>query len=628
MYLSHCMAIFLIFSCNGKIKSFKIYVEFGELSQYCCENTFQESSLHLPHLLMAARNFASVNFTWQPQIVVDSKPFRKYNLKICKKYINLCLDDKNLRYQYDHSSINFTYLAPSSCYFVFAWLGSTNWNYSEHFCTRAFPLLTVKQSFSHVVQIVNKNASHITFNVSTRDSTEIQKSSHEDHFKIFVLGVFEKDQNVTSEHFFHNVFTADLKLCHMNPGVFYINDHIADYRRIGFYTIDRSDLMNNYKAITLNKLLLNETRFEYHLWIGHIIFIDGAIDIYFSKIVDIQHYASTYKEAVADLNVHFMFIVPVIVAVLIIVALTSFLLIRWKMNVPFKLINSNENNTFHQSSTYMCDLLHDRKNFKTLEEEFYSLQKPNPQPECLIASLPENLSKNRYKNYFPFDQNRVVLPPACCSQSDYINASFISTLYHFNKFITAQCPLPNTVEDFWTMIWVNKISILILLGNFEETFFFKYWPKNLKKEVKYNSMNVKLLSVVQTSPLSFQHIFKLQKGNVQLAQTVEQWSYSSWTPELLPGNFESFSSFIMTLKIIFKTNKSPVAVVCDDGSQKCSLFLATVEATNHLARRGVVDIPNIVNKLRSQRAHSIDYFDQYCTIYEILHQFIKSGYFN
>uniref|UniRef100_H2YTU0 protein-tyrosine-phosphatase n=1 Tax=Ciona savignyi TaxID=51511 RepID=H2YTU0_CIOSA len=75
--------------------------------------------------------------------------------------------------------------------------------------------------------------------------------------------------------------------------------------------------------------------------------------------------------------------------------------------------------------------------------------------EVTVASLPENKSKNRFKNILPFDNTRVVLSDDG-SGNDYINANYIDCYSVPGKYIATQGPLQKTEADFWRMIWETE----------------------------------------------------------------------------------------------------------------------------------------------------------------------------
>lgn len=52
--------------------------------------------------------------------------------------------------------------------------------------------------------------------------------------------------------------------------------------------------------------------------------------------------------------------------------------------------------------------------------------------------------------------------------SDYINASFVDGYRRRRAYIATQGPLPNTVDDFWRMLWEHNSTIIVMLTKFRE----------------------------------------------------------------------------------------------------------------------------------------------------------------
>uniref|UniRef100_M1CA20 Protein tyrosine phosphatase n=1 Tax=Solanum tuberosum TaxID=4113 RepID=M1CA20_SOLTU len=79
---------------------------------------------------------------------------------------------------------------------------------------------------------------------------------------------------------------------------------------------------------------------------------------------------------------------------------------------------------------------------------------------CSMALNSTNISKNRYTDVLPFDNNRVVLDPPA---RGYINASFIKISEDVSQFIATQGPLQHTFEDFWEMIIQHRCPVIVML---------------------------------------------------------------------------------------------------------------------------------------------------------------------
>lgn len=71
----------------------------------------------------------------------------------------------------------------------------------------------------------------------------------------------------------------------------------------------------------------------------------------------------------------------------------------------------------------------------------------------------------RNNNILPYDETRVHLKSET-RYGDYVNASWINV--GKNKVISAQSPLPLTVEHFLQMVQENGVSVIVTLTREEE----------------------------------------------------------------------------------------------------------------------------------------------------------------
>lgn len=77
---------------------------------------------------------------------------------------------------------------------------------------------------------------------------------------------------------------------------------------------------------------------------------------------------------------------------------------------------------------------------------------------------PVNTVKNRYANIHAYDHSRVILTRFQGDPgSDYINANYIRGYYGDMEYIAAQGPLPETVSDFWRMIWEQSCTAVVMV---------------------------------------------------------------------------------------------------------------------------------------------------------------------
>jgi len=151
--------------------------------------------------------------------------------------------------------------------------------------------------------------------------------------------------------------------------------------------------------------------------------------------------------------------------------------------------------------------------FKLLKELSKALKEDRSNLE--IGEKDFNQKKNRYKDIIPFSHTRVILQDirqqgattAGLSGhhggegSCYINANYIRGPSGSPRaYIACQGPLPNTLMDFWRMIWECNVSVVIMACNEFESGKPKcelYWSDQIESSQIYGNIQVTLLRVRQ-----------------------------------------------------------------------------------------------------------------------------------
>ena len=95
-----------------------------------------------------------------------------------------------------------------------------------------------------------------------------------------------------------------------------------------------------------------------------------------------------------------------------------------------------------------------------------------------IARLPNNSAKNRFMKILPFDHTRVKLVTSA-DGSNYINASYFSSMTWKRSYIVTQNPLEVTMFDFWCMIWENISLTIVMLSHSDEVRVFSIYFDSL-----------------------------------------------------------------------------------------------------------------------------------------------------
>ncbi|NXP38033.1 PTPRE phosphatase, partial [Leiothrix lutea] len=202
---------------------------------------------------------------------------------------------------------------------------------------------------------------------------------------------------------------------------------------------------------------------------------------------------------------------------------------------------------------------------KLFREEFNSLTSGYVQGTFEMANKEENREKNRYPNILPYDHSRVILTqidgvPA----SDYINASYIDGYKEKNKFIAAQGPKQETVNDFWRMIWEQKSAIIVMLTNLKERKeekCFQYWPDQGCWTYGAVRVSVEDCVVLVDVRLRVWVFLQLHEG-CKAPRLVTQLHFTSWPDFGVPFTPIGMLKFLKKVKALNPAHAGPIVVHC------------------------------------------------------------------
>ncbi|XP_052224315.1 receptor-type tyrosine-protein phosphatase F-like [Dreissena polymorpha] len=241
-----------------------------------------------------------------------------------------------------------------------------------------------------------------------------------------------------------------------------------------------------------------------------------------------------------------------------------------------------------------------------------------------IASSEENKGRNRYKQIYAYDYNRVPLTPEFDGESEYINASYIHGFEKAKKFIASQGATQRNLDDLWRMIWQQRVDKIVMLTNVIEKNTMKclqYWPEELNGVCKYGRINVKYVDVDEMFDYNIR-IFTITKGHD--TRVVKQFHLKSWPDKGVPDTAWCLVDFWRAVDTQ-KEHHSPILVHCSAGVGRTGTFIALDNLISQAQIENCVRPLQIVEALREQRVSMVQTNEQYTYLHEALAEALLVG---
>ncbi|KAL3977519.1 G protein-coupled receptor [Sarotherodon galilaeus] len=233
-----------------------------------------------------------------------------------------------------------------------------------------------------------------------------------------------------------------------------------------------------------------------------------------------------------------------------------------------------------------------------------------------------NSVKNRYVDILPYDYNRVQLTtgngePGC----DYINASFIDGFKESKKYIAAQGPKEETINDFWRMIWEQQSSIIVMVTRCEEGNRVKcaqYWPSPDRETELYEEFIVKLNSEDHYPDYTIRRLSLTNKREKNSEREVTHIQFMSWPDHGVPGEPHLLLKLRRRVNAFKNFFSGPIVVHCSAGVGRTGTYIGIDAMMEGLEAEGRVDIYGYVVRLRRQRCLMVQVEAQYILIHQAL----------
>ncbi|EPQ10537.1 Receptor-type tyrosine-protein phosphatase eta, partial [Myotis brandtii] len=259
-------------------------------------------------------------------------------------------------------------------------------------------------------------------------------------------------------------------------------------------------------------------------------------------------------------------------------------------------------------------------------EEYEDLKLVGINQPKYAAELAENRGKNRYNNVLPYDISRVRLSVQTHSADDYINANYMPGYHSKKDFIATQGPLPNTLKDFWRMVWEKNVYAIVMLTKCVEqgrTKCEEYWPSKQAKD--YGDITVAMTSEIVLPEWTIRD-FIVKNKQTSDSHPLRQFHFTSWPDHGVPDTTDLLINFRYLVRDYMKQSppESPILVHCSAGVGRTGTFIAIDRLIYQIENEYSVDVYGIVYDLRMHRPLMVQTEDQYVFLNQCVLDIIRS----
>ncbi|XP_068607083.1 tyrosine-protein phosphatase non-receptor type 9 [Brachionichthys hirsutus] len=266
-------------------------------------------------------------------------------------------------------------------------------------------------------------------------------------------------------------------------------------------------------------------------------------------------------------------------------------------------------------------------------QEYEEIRKEPPAGTFDYSKKLSNQLKNRYSDVLCLDHSRVRLCQLSDDEdetTDYMNASFMDGYKRGNAYIATQGPLPKTFGDFWRMVWEQMVLLIVMTTRVVERGRVKcgqYWPLEAGRTEQFGFFLVRNthIQVFQDFKLSHLELYNTQSAE---RRDVFHYLYVSWPDFGVPKSASAMLDFrehvlqrreaaVRSLGDSWTgpSGGPPVVVHCSAGIGRTGTFCTLDICLSRLEDISTVDVRQTVRRMRTQRAFSIQTWDQYYFCY-------------
>uniref|UniRef100_A0A4W5ME37 protein-tyrosine-phosphatase n=1 Tax=Hucho hucho TaxID=62062 RepID=A0A4W5ME37_9TELE len=243
---------------------------------------------------------------------------------------------------------------------------------------------------------------------------------------------------------------------------------------------------------------------------------------------------------------------------------------------------------------YNISRLDPQTNSSQIKDEFQTLNivTPRVRPEdCSVGLLPRNHDKNRSMDVLSVDRCLPFLISVDGESSNYINAALMDSHKQPAAFIVTQHPLPNTVADFWRLVFDYNCSSIVMLNEMDAAqLCMQYWPE--KSSCCYGPVQVEFISADIDEDI-INRIFRI--CNMARPQDgyrlVQHFQFIGW-----PAYRDTPLSKRSILQLVRLVKEA----------QRDGTFCAICSISEMIQQQNIVDVFHTVKTLRNNKSNMVE----------------------
>ncbi|XP_061640094.1 receptor-type tyrosine-protein phosphatase T isoform X1 [Phyllopteryx taeniolatus] len=280
---------------------------------------------------------------------------------------------------------------------------------------------------------------------------------------------------------------------------------------------------------------------------------------------------------------------------------------------------------------YNISRLDPQTNSSQIKDEFQTLNivTPRVRPEdCSVGLLPRNHDKNRSMDVLSADRCLPFLISVDGESSNYINAALMDSHKQPAAFIVSQHPLPNTMGDFWRLVFDYNCSSIVMLNEMDAAqLCMQYWPE--KSSCCYGPVQVEFISADIDDDI-INRIFRI--CNMARPQDgyrlVQHFQFIGW-----PAYRDTPLSKRSVLQLVRRLAKwqeqydggdGRTVVHCLTGGGRSGTFCAMCSLNEMIQQQNIVDVFHTVKTLRNNKTNMVETMEQYKFCYEVALEALSS----